>query len=254
MNCFGDYSRYYNLLYKDKDYAGEAQYVHELIQKYRPGATTILNLGCGTGNHDFEFAKLGYKVTGIDLSPEMLVAANNRLSTLNSQASSLKFIHGDIRTVRLNKSFDVVISLFHVMSYQTTNDDLQAAITTAKTHLDSGGLFLFDCWYGPAVLTDRPLIRVKRLADDEIEVLRIAEPVMHYNENIVDVNFTVMISDTSTGVVEQIKETHRMRYMFMPEIDELARMNEMKKMFACEWMRMCEPTAQSWGVFFGFGR
>jgi SAM-dependent methyltransferase len=253
MNCFGDYSRYYNLLYKDKDYAGEAQYVHELIQKYRPGAKTILNLGCGTGNHDFEFAKLGYKVTGIDLSAEMLAAANNRLSTPSTQTSSLNFIHGDIRTVRLDITFDVVVSLFHVMSYQTTNDDLQAAVNTAKTHLDLGGLFLFDCWYGPAVLTDPPVVRVKRLADDEIEVLRIAEPVMHYNENLVEVNFLVMITDKSTGAVEQIKETHRMRYLFMPEIDELARMNGMGKLLACEWMSTCEPTAQSWGVFFCYG-
>jgi SAM-dependent methyltransferase len=254
MKCFGDYSRYYNLLYKDKDYAGEAQYVHELIQKYRPGAKTILNLGCGTGNHDFEFAKLGYKVTGIDLSAEMLAAANNCLSTLNTQTSSLNFIQGDIRTVRLDITFDVVISLFHVMSYQTTNDDLHAAVNTAKTHLDLGGLFLFDCWYGPAVLTDPPVIRIKRLADDEIEVLRIAEPLMHYNENLVDVNFLVMITDKSTGAVEQIKETHRMRYLFMPEIDELARVNGMGKLFACEWMANCEPTVQSWGAIFCLGR
>jgi SAM-dependent methyltransferase len=254
MNCFGDYSSYYNLLYKDKDYAGEAQYVHELIQKYRPGAKTILNLGCGTGNHDFELAKLGYKVTGIDLSAEMLAAANNCTTTIDTQTSSPNFIHGDIRTVRLNKTFDVVISLFHVMSYQTTNDDLRAAFNTAKTHLDSGGLFLFDCWYGPAVLTDPPVIRVKRLADDDIEVLRIAEPVMRYNENLVDVNYLVMITNKSTGAVEQIKELHRMRYLFIPEIYELARMNSMEKLFACEWMEKCEPTTQSWGAIFGFSR
>jgi SAM-dependent methyltransferase len=254
MNCFGNYSRYYDLLYKDKDYAGEAQYVHELIQKHRPGAKTILNLGCGTGSHDFEFAKLGYRVTGIDLSAEMLAVANNRLSTINTQKSSINFIQGDIRTVRLNITYDVVISLFHVMSYQTTNDDLQTAINTAKMHLDLDGLFLFDCWYGPAVLTDPPVTRVKRLADDEIEILRIAEPVMQYNENLVDVNYLVIITDKSTGDVEQIKESHRMRYLFMPEIYELARVNSMETLFACEWMEKFEPTARSWGAFFGFGR
>jgi len=253
MTCFADYARYYNLLYKDKDYAGEAQYVHKLIQTYKPNAKTILNLGCGTGNHDFELLKLGYEVTGIDLSSEMLAVASKRL-TEKAQCANLDFVQGDIRTIRLNKTFDVVISLFHVMSYQTTNDDLQAAFYTAKTHLDTGGLFLFDCWYGPAVLSEPPVTRVKQLTDDTIEVLRIAEPVMRESNNMVDVNFLVTITDKSTRVSEQIKEKHQMRYLFKTEIDELARTNGMEKQFAYEWMKTCEPTAQSWGAFFGFGR
>ena len=254
MTCFAHYSRYYNLLYHDKDYAGEAQYLHKLIQTYKPGAKTILNLGCGTGNHDFELEKLGYSVTGIDASPEMLAVARERLDKQHGISVNLDFTQGDIRTIRLNKTFDVVISLFHVMSYQTTNNDLRAVFNTAKAHLESGGLFFFDCWYGPAVLTNPPAIRIKRLADDKIEVLRIAEPVMHYDKNIVDVNYLVLITDKSTKSMEQIKETHRMRYLFMPEITELARMNEMKKLFACEWMKTFEPTEHSWGAFWGFGR
>jgi SAM-dependent methyltransferase len=254
MTCFTHYSRYYNLLYQDKDYAGEAQYLHKLIQTYKAGAKTILNLGCGTGNHDFELKKLGYSVTGIDTSPEMLTVARERLETQHVTCANLNFTQGDIRTTRLNKTFDVVVSLFHVMSYQTTNNDLQAVFDTAKIHLESGGLFFFDCWYGPAVLTDPPVIRIKRLTDDNVEVLRIAEPAMHYDENIVDVNYLIQITDKSTKTIEQIKETHRMRYLFMPEIIELACANEMKKLFACEWMKTCEPTEHSWGAFWGFGR
>ena len=251
MSVFGGYSRYYNLLYQDKDYASEAQYVHELIQKYRPGAKTILSLGCGTGNHDFILADIGYEVSGVDMSAEMLNAAKARVVT-STLAIPPDYSQGDIRTIRLGKAFDVVISLFHVMSYQTTNDDLQAAFVTAKAHLNPGGLFLFDCWYGPAVLTDPPVVRVKRLEDDEIEVLRIAEPVMHYNENVVDVNYQVMITEKETGRLEKIREVHRMRYLFMPEIDMQARMVGMKRVFALEWMGKKEPDAQSWGACFGF--
>jgi SAM-dependent methyltransferase len=255
MSCFVDYSRYYNLLYKDKDYVGEVRYVHDLIQKYNPGAKSILNLGCGTGNHDFELIKSGYEVTGIDTSLEMLTIANTRLSNItpHNSTTSPHFFEGDIRTARLGNTFDVVISLFHVMSYQTTNNDLQAAFATAKAHLNPGGLFLFDCWYGPAVLSDPPVVRIKRLENDEIEVLRIAEPVMHDDSNMVDVNFLVTITNKSTGAVEQIKETHQMRYLFMPELDELARTNGMGKLFAYEWMKRCEPSVQSWGAFWGFG-
>jgi SAM-dependent methyltransferase len=247
---FGSYSKYYNLLYKDKDYAGDAQYVHQVIQKLCPGAKTILNLGCGTGNHDFELAKIGYEVTGIDMSAEMLAVATDCLTSLNSKGSAISpsFLQGDIRTVRLDTAFDVVISLFHVMSYQTTNDDLQAAFATAKAHLSCGGLFLFDCWYGPAVLSDPPVVRIKRLEDDEIEVLRIAEPLMHYNENVVDVNYQVMILKKATGTVQQLRETHRMRYLFMPEISGYLAEQGFSMVWTEEWGTGKEPGNRTWGV------
>jgi hypothetical protein len=56
-----------------------------------------------------------------------------------------------------------VFSLFHVMSYQTSNKDLQDAFETAKINLKPGEIFIFDCWYGSSVLTDRPVGRVNAL-------------------------------------------------------------------------------------------
>ena len=250
---FDAYARYYDLLYRDKDYAGEAEYVAAHIRKQVPQAGRILELGCGTGAHAEHLARMGYIVHGVDMSEAMLARAEARKAGLPPElAARLSFGRGDVRTVRTGATYDAVISLFHVMSYQTSNDDLQAAFATAKAHLSPGGLFLFDCWYGPAVLTDPPVVRVKRLEDDEIEVLRIAEPVMHYNENVVDVNYQVMITEKETGRLEKIREVHRMRYLFMPEIDMQARMIDMKQVFALEWMGKKEPGAQSWGACFGF--
>ena len=252
MSVFGVYSKYYNLLYKDKDYAGEAQYIDGLTQRYAPGAKSLLDLGCGTGRHDFELAKLGYEITGVDMSDEMLAAANLNLLTQHKRfSSSLRFSSGDIRAVRLNQTFDVVVSLFHVMSYQITNDDLRAAFATAKAHLKPGGLFIFDCWYGPAVLTDPPVVRVKRLEDEDFSVVRIAEPEMHYNKNVVDVNYEVLITDKSSGSIEQFRETHRMRYLFHPEVEGLITQNGFVFLNSQVWMTAQEPPVmKSWNVCF----
>ena len=130
----------------------------------------------------------------------------------------LSFGLGDVRSVRTEKVYDIVISLFHVMSYQSSNDDLLAAFDTVLTHLSPGGLFLYDFWYAPAVLIQRPEVRVKRLEDGCIKVTRIAEPVMHVNQNLVDVNYTVFIDEKSTGKIEQVYETHKMRYFSLPEL------------------------------------
>ena len=78
MATFGNYSRYYNLLYKDKDYNGEVGFIHKLIQKYSPDAQNILDLGCGTGRHDALLAEKGYAMTGVDMSEEMLLIASSQ--------------------------------------------------------------------------------------------------------------------------------------------------------------------------------
>lgn len=247
---FQRYAAFYNLLYREKDYAAEAAYVHGLIRQWCPGARTVLNLGCGTGNHDYELVKLGYEVTGVDLSEEMLSAAVARLDSVSVGASSPRFEQGDVRTVRLGKTFDVVISLFHVMSYQASNDDLRAAFATVNDHLAPGGCLLFDCWYGPGVLRDLPTVRVKRLEDERIEFVRIAEPVMHPNDNLVDVNYQAIITDKMTDEVEKLSETHRMRYLFVPEV-ELFLQGAGLRIRAChEWMSERNPDFSSWNACF----
>jgi SAM-dependent methyltransferase len=258
VSVFGAYSRYYNLLYKDKDYAGEANYVSGLIRQHRPGAKSVLDLGCGTGQHAFCLAEKGYTVTGVDRSAEMLAVARAQLSEKMSNptagevwdASPLAFLQGDLRSVRLNRTFDVVVSLFHVMSYQTGNDDLRAAFATAHEHLGPGGVFIFDSWYGPGVLTDRPAVRVKRMEDDEIVVTRIVEPAMFPNENLVETNYQIMIRDKANGAVEELYETHRMRYLFRPEVALLLEGAGMELVANTEWMTEKAPEFSTWGACF----
>ena len=251
MNVFGNYARYYDLLYRDKNYSGEAQFIHELLRNYAPRTKSIIELGCGTGAHAVLLAKAGYQVHGVDLSAEMLQRATERQCHLPTElASRLEFSPGDIRTIRLNQQFDAVISLFHVISYQTTNEDLQAAFATVKAHLKPGGVFIFDCWYGPAVLSDRPGVRVKRLEDEEISVIRIADALTYPNENLVDVHYQVFIKQKNTGTVEELQETHRMRYLFKPEIKLLLTQSGLEYVDSREWMTNREPGFDTWGIYF----
>ena len=77
---------------------------------------------------------------------------------------------------------------------------------------------MFDFWYGPAVLSDPPVVRVKRLEDAATRVLRIAEPTMHFNENVAEVAYHVLVTDQASGQMEEIRERHSMRYLFEPEL------------------------------------
>ena len=250
MSVFGNYARYYDLLYRDKDYVGESQFIDRLIQTHTPAARDLLELGCGTGYHAILLAQSGYQIHGVDLSREMLQQAELRRSQLPIElAAKLQFQQGDLRTLRLERVFDVVISLFHVISYQTTNEDLQAAFATVKAHLKPGGIFIFDLWYGPAVLTDRPTVRIKRLEDEAICVTRIAEPVIHLNENLVDVNYQVLIRDKTDHTVAELSESHRLRYLFKPELDLLLERSGFQIVDCREWMSDREIGSDTWGVY-----
>ena len=237
---FSDYARYYDLLYKDKDYAGEAVYIHGLIQKHTPGARTILNLGCGTGKHDVCLEKLGYQITGIDLSETMLIEARKR-ETLNK----LEFFQGDIRNVDLGREFDVVISLFHVISYQTTDNDVIAVFRNANRHLKDGGLFIFDFWHGEGVLNDPPSVRVKYLEDDVVKIVRTAEPVVHRERNVIDVNYRIMATDKKSGCNSELRETHAMRYFFLPELESFLSKAGFVVKNSSQWMSD-KPLLSAW--------
>lgn len=251
MSVFGAYACYYNLLYRDKDYAKEAQFIHQLIQCHFPGAQSILDLGCGTGTHGITLVKEGYQVHGVDLSAGMLHQANNQHACLPADLQAqLHFSQGDIRYIRLNQTFDVVLALFHVISYQTTNDDIQAVFETVRHHLKPRGIVIFDVWYGPAVLNNQPSVRVKRLEDENIQVTRIAEPSTYPNENCVDVNYQVFVRNRQDGVVEELHETHRMRYLFKPELEAYLKQNNLRLIQHCEWMTNLELSFNTWGACF----
>lgn len=246
MNVFGGYANYYNLLYQDKDYQSEADYIYSLIARHAPGSSSVLELGCGTGKHALLLAGKGLVVHGVDMSPVMLAQAKQQVSNASAEiAGNVSFAHGDVRTYRCERSFDVCVSLFHVMSYQVSNEDLRAAFLTTSEHLKPGGIFIFDYWYGPSVLTQRPEVRVKRLEDDQIEIMRVAEPIVYPNENRVRVNYSVWIENKRDSVLQKVRESHDMRYLFLPEIEFISQswFNVVKHY---GWLKNESPSLDDW--------
>lgn len=216
MEVFQDYAYYYNAFYRDKDYAAESRQVDMLLGRYGNHIRKIINFGCGTGRHDIELTKLGYRCTGLDMSPLMIDIAreNSRIEKLQ-----IDFDVADICEYEPIQKYDAVISLFHVMSYQNSNEKIMAAFRTARKALSNGGLFLFDVWYGPGVLSDKPCVRVKEVEDDKNRLVRIARPVMYDETDAVDVCYEVLVIDKESNETKLINETHHMRYFFRPELE-----------------------------------
>ncbi len=214
---FDAYATYYDLLYAQKDYAEEAAYVDRIIRRYRPDACSLLELGSGTGGHAVHFAHLGYAVHGIDLSPSMVALAQARAIPPNDPAPT--FETADLRSYRAGRRFDAVASLFHVISYQVEDHDLRQAMATAAAHLKPGGVFVFDCWYGPGVLADPPGPRTRRLSGQGASIVRNARPHHDPLAHRVDVHYEIDVH--GDGMQQRIEETHPMRYLFPDEVKAL---------------------------------
>ncbi|MBN1615000.1 MAG: class I SAM-dependent methyltransferase [Deltaproteobacteria bacterium] len=251
MTSFAEYSTFYDLFYRDKDYAGEARYISSLINRYRRRAESILEMGCGTAAHAVHLAEAGFRIHGIDRSAAMLAVARQRLKDLPQEsAERISLSRGDIRRYRSRKRFDAVIALFHVMSYQRSNADLMGAFGTARRHLEPDGIFIFDAWYGPAVLTERPEVRRRRFEDDSRIVTRIAEPFLHPNENIVEVHYRISAEDKQKGSTAQFEESHFMRYLFHPEVALMSASSGFDLTAAFAWLTDRKPGFDSWYACF----
>lgn len=246
---FDAYAAYYDLLYRDKDYAGEAEYLHRLMTQHARGDTELLELGCGTGQHAAQFARLGYRATGIDRSAGMLARASELRQKLPAAlAAQLEFEPGDVRDWRAPCRFPIALSLFHVLSYQVTDADVSAMLATVAAQLAPGGLFIADFWYGPAVLAQRPESRSKVLEDERLWLQRLAEPHSFPEQHRVDVNYRVCWRDKSGAASGEFEETHHMRYFFEDELRRLLSDAGLQALHFEEWLTGAPASEASWSV------
>jgi len=247
VTVFAEYAPWYDLLYRDKDYAGEAAYVHRLLGRPAAQSRALLELGSGTGRHAIELARRGYSVTGVDSSERMVALARAAQARLPERLRRrLEFRRGDATAYSPTGAFDAVIALFHVVNYQLSARAVAAMFRTARAALDVGGLFVFDFWHGPGVRADRPVTRVKRVTVPGMRLLRVAEPEMDLKRNIVTVNYTLFVTRNRGKRISVLQEKHRVRCLFLPELARLARSARFSVVKTGEWMTGKPLSQRAW--------
>lgn len=138
---FARSTQFYDALYHFKDYAAAVEQLHTLIQETCPGATTLLDVGCGTGKH-LEYLRAYYRVEGLDLNAKLLEIARKR-------CPGVLFHQGNMVDFNLDRSFDVVTCLFSSIGYVKTIDNLEQASSTMARHLKPGGMLFVEPWFSP---------------------------------------------------------------------------------------------------------
>lgn len=246
-DVFQKYAEIYDALYSSKDYSLETDYLFTLLGDL--SGKSVLDIGCGTGRYAEEFAKRNVNVFGIDLSPEMINVANKRRSILTTPIKeNLTYQVGDARNFKSEQSYDVVCSLFHVINYQLSDEELISFFSTAHDALKPGGVLVFDFWFGPGVLSDKPALREKTISQDLLEITRIATPTVFSSNNRVDVKYDVTIRSSQGDLLEKsFSETHSMRYLFESDLQSLSgKFFKVEKLYA--WESWSIPNEDNWSA------
>jgi len=212
--AFEKYAEYYDLIYEDKDYEKECDFIEEIFAKFSSKPIkSILDGGCGTGGHAIPLAKRGYEVTGIDSSEIMIKRAKEKAeSVLNPDFRVM-----DLLQLDLDDRFDACICMFAVMDYIIQTEEVLKALSNVMEHLEKDSLFIFDFWNGLAVLSNLPSVRVKIAEDKERRVIRIAQPELDAFNHICQVNYRLIAIENSE-VIDDIRESHVIRFFFPQEI------------------------------------
>ncbi len=249
---FGDlYAQLYDSFYQDKDYEAECDLLEEVFRRYGKGPVrTILDLGCGTGNHVFPMARRGYEVTGVDRSPEMLALAQEKLAAFSREPDRRTpvFHQGDARDLDLGEQFDAVLMMFAVLSYQLTNEDVMAALGTVRRHLKPGGLFVADVWYGPAVLAQRPGDRIKVIPIPDGRIIRAATSTLDNFRHQVEVRYHLWhLQDAQ--LIRETQEAHQVRYFFPQELELLLKLNNLGLLNISAFGNLTQtPDTDTWNI------
>jgi SAM-dependent methyltransferase len=170
---FNESAELYDIIYSSfKNYRQEVAQIAGLLGAINASYRTVLDVGCGTGEHARLLANLhGFTVDGLDLNPTFLRIAREK-------HPSGRFYEGDMTTFHLPTRYDVILCLFSSIGYVKTLDRVEQALRCFRNHLQRGGVVLVEPWFPPGKLQaghhsertgEGEGVRVRRVGTTELD-------------------------------------------------------------------------------------
>jgi SAM-dependent methyltransferase len=212
MSFQKQYSRVYDAVHNDRDFAQDVRVFIGTLPKSSVknlNLLKILDFGCGTGNHTYELSKLSALTVGYDVSPDMI---SNARAKYPQQAFTSNL-------VEISGNFDLVFSLFDVISYQFTDLELTNYFQDISKALRVGGYAVLDGWHADGVRNSPPSYREKKFTIDNYEYSRKVTPSPSNSNGFYELKITVENSLTHEIVSSEI---HKLRALSFDELNTIA--------------------------------
>ena len=213
---YGRFAEYYDFIYHGLvNYQGDVNFLEAIFHReLRTRPQDILDLGCGTGNHDLALAKLGYRVTGLDRSTSQLSIARRKARAARMQ---IRFVRGDMRAFDLGRTFDCAVCMFGAFGYLTRKSDAGRCLKAVHRHLREGGLFVFEFWHTPAV---SPRDDWFHQVGPEYELIRLGRGTFDVRSHVLSLEFR-FFAFSGGKVLDRFSETHALRTYTVGEMRQM---------------------------------
>ncbi len=217
---YGRFAEYYDFIYHDLvDYAEDVRFLESVFRKWmNEKPRTILDLGCGTGNHDLPLAKRGYRVTGLDLSPQQLSVARRKA---RANRLPIRFVQGDMRSFDLGQAFDAAVCMFGAFGYLLKPSDVVACLRSLRRHLRSGALFVYEFWQSSAAIPP-PHQSWFHNVGKEYELVRLSQSRFNARTKLLPIDFRFFVFKDGK-VLDRFDETHTVRTYTVQGMRDLLR-------------------------------
>jgi SAM-dependent methyltransferase len=231
QKSYAKLSEYYDAIYNNLvDYESQTSYLEKIFRKFHKGQVrSILDVGCGTGNFTFVFAKRDYHVTGIDISRCMIDIAKRK--KILSSKKKPDFFRMDMRNIQLPEKYDVATVLFGGFGYLLNHDDVLKFFTGIKRNLNKCGLLIFEFWHvsglRPESSSEQGFTSFQKVRHGNNLIIRLDRNKYNPATNICTLSFDAfVISPKTKALIDMFSETHRLRVYAIHEIRKLLEDND----------------------------
>jgi SAM-dependent methyltransferase len=188
----------YDLIYANKDYAGEAAKLKAIIDaRLKSGGNDLLEAACGTGSYIGPLSE-HFVVDGFDLAAEQVAEAQKRFPDKH-------IFQADMTDFETDKTYDVVACLFSSIGYLTTKEELDKAIANMARATKPGGLVLVEPWLHSRMFKSGH-VSVESNSNEKMAVSRVGVSSQEGNVSVLSMHHMVGTADG----VEHFMETHRL--------------------------------------------
>ncbi|MCF6318880.1 MAG: class I SAM-dependent methyltransferase [Proteobacteria bacterium] len=144
MNWYEDdelWEKFYDWMFDEDSFQLAQQQIPQLLSLINHRIESVLDLGCGPGRHCLAFAKMGYTVTGVDMSQFLLSKAKSKSKEMSLE---IDFIQADMLDFKTDKKQDLIVNMFNSFGYFNTPEKNQQVINHAYNNLNKTGTFVID--------------------------------------------------------------------------------------------------------------
>lgn len=208
---YNELAKYYDLIFSQKNYQKEVNFILEIIHKRNVPHKSILDVGCGTGKHLGMLQGFFEDLQGIDLSEKILAVARKNHPRIN-------FCQGNMANFNINKKFDVITCLYSVFNYNLTSNDAVKTVNNFKKHLNKKGMLVLAL-YTPHNTEKRLTMHAGK--NEEVEVVKFNQYKYIPQTKMTEDTFVVLSKDKNGKVDFMIEPDHKYRIFQIEEIREI---------------------------------